>query len=66
MLFKDLKSKSVDELNKLIAEYKAELFTLKFKNKTGQLDKTHKITTLRKDIAKVLTALKQKENEGNK
>lgn len=61
MVFKDLKSKSLPELQKLVEEYKAELFTLRFKNSTGQQDKTHKIAAVRKDIAKVLTAIKQKQ-----
>ncbi|MGY6171910.1 50S ribosomal protein L29 [Candidatus Mycoplasma pogonae] len=59
MVFKDLKSKSLPELEKLIEEFKAELFLLRFKNSTGQQDKTHKIKLVRRDIAKVLTAIKQ-------
>ncbi|UVD81786.1 50S ribosomal protein L29 [Mycoplasma iguanae] len=63
MLFKNLKEKSLPELAKLVEEYKAELFTLRFKNTTGQQDKTHKINAVKKDIAKALTAIKQKSLE---
>lgn len=61
MLYKDIKIKSINELNDLIVELKAELFLLRFKNKTGQQEQTHKIQIVRKDIAKVLTALKEKQ-----
>lgn len=60
MLYKDIKDKSVEELQKLANDLKAELWTLKFKNATGSLDQTHKINAMRKDIAKVLTALNEK------
>ncbi|MBU4689820.1 MULTISPECIES: 50S ribosomal protein L29 [Mycoplasma] len=59
MLYKDIKSKSVDELQKLINDLKAELLTLRFKNATGQLDQSHKINAVKKDIAKCLTAIEQ-------
>ncbi|EFF41715.1 50S ribosomal protein L29 [Mycoplasmopsis alligatoris] len=60
MLYKDIKSKSVEELRTLIVDLKAELWTLRFKNATGSLDQSHKINELRKDIAKILTALNEK------
>lgn len=63
MQYSELEKKSKDELENLITEFKAELFLLRFKNKTGQLDQTHKIKSIRKDIAKVLTALKQLEKQ---
>ncbi|WP_406615749.1 50S ribosomal protein L29 [Mycoplasmopsis hyopharyngis] len=63
MLFKDIKEKSTDELNKLLVDLKAELWTLRFKNSTGQLDQSHKISAVRKDIAKILTILNQRQKE---
>ncbi|MGP1451474.1 MAG: 50S ribosomal protein L29 [Metamycoplasmataceae bacterium] len=63
MLFKDIKEKSTEELNKLLVDLKAELWTLRFKNSTGQLDQSHKISAVRKDIAKILTIIKQREGE---
>ncbi|QBF34940.1 50S ribosomal protein L29 [Mycoplasmopsis phocirhinis] len=59
MVFKDLKTKSVEELQKLVNDLKAELLTLRFKNRTGQLDQSHKINAVKKDIARALTALVQ-------
>ena len=62
MLVKDLQEKSVSQLNKLITDYKAELFMLRFKNATGQLEQPHKISLIKKDIARVYTALELKAN----
>lgn len=61
MEFKELKNKSLSELNNLVKDYKAELFLLRFKNKTAQQEQTHKIVEVRKNIAKVLTAIRQIE-----
>ncbi|VEU75118.1 50S ribosomal protein L29 [Mycoplasmopsis maculosa] len=66
MLYKDIKVKSVDELQKLIVDLKAELWTLRFRNATGSLDQSHKIKAIRKDIAKCLTELKNRELQGAK
>ncbi|AIU34058.1 50S ribosomal protein L29 [Metamycoplasma hominis] len=66
MTFAELKEKSLDELNKLVADLRAELFSLRFKNATRQLDETHKIQLVKKDIARTLTAIKAKTLEGNK
>ncbi|WP_426461105.1 50S ribosomal protein L29 [Mycoplasma hafezii] len=61
MLYKDLQNKSVEELQQLVADLKAELFTLRYRNVTGDLKETHKISVIRKDIAKALTALNEKQ-----
>lgn len=66
MLYKDIKIKTVEELQKLIIDLKAELWTLRFRNATGSLDQGHKIKAIRRDIAKCLTALKIKQTEGAK
>jgi len=62
MQYSIIQKKSEKELFDLINELKAELFLLRFKNKTGQQDQTHKIKLVRRDIAKVLTALKYIES----
>ena len=61
MKYADLVKKNVEELKKLISDYRAELFSLRFKNATRQLDKTHRIAEIKKDIARALTALNQKQ-----
>ena len=61
MKYADLVKKNVEQLKKLISDYRAELFSLRFKNATRQLDKTHRIDEIKKDIARALTALNQKQ-----
>ena len=61
MLVKDLRAKTNAELNKLVEDLKAELFMLRFKNSTGQLDQPHKIKAVKKDIARVFTVLNEKD-----
>lgn len=61
MQYSELIKKTKPELEELINDFRAELFLLRFKNKTGQLDQTHKISSIRKDIAKTLTAIKEIE-----
>lgn len=59
---KDLRSKSRPELLSLIEDLKAELFMLRFRNSTNQLKETHKISIVKKDIAKVFTVLNSTPN----
>lgn len=66
MKFKDIESKSINELNDLLNDLKAESFALGWKNKTQQQDQTHKIKLVRRDIARVLTAIKQKQMNSEK
>ena len=61
MKFKDIENKSINELNDLLNDLKAESFALGWKNKTQQQDQTHKIKLVRRDIARVLTAIRQQE-----
>ena len=59
---KDIREKSVDELTKLLKEKKLHLFGLKLKFKTQQLTNPNEITQTRRDISRVLTLMKEKEN----
>ena len=45
---------------KLLAEYRAVLVVLQMKNRMGQLQKTHQIKQLKKEIARLLTRQNQK------
>ena len=52
---KDLKGKSVAELNEEAA--KKELFNLRFQNATNQLENTSRIKEVRKNIARIQTVI---------
>ncbi|MBQ3156768.1 MAG: 50S ribosomal protein L29 [Clostridia bacterium] len=54
-------SMSNEQLTATVAELKKELFTLRFQLATGQLQNTMQITAVKRDIARALTVLRQKE-----
>ena len=56
----ELKKLSVEELNKKLAELKDELFKLRFQHAINQLDNPHKIADVKKDIARVMTVITEK------
>lgn len=57
MKFIDLKDKNEKELSALLKEKKVLLFTLKQRLKTMQLTNPNEIREVRKDIAKINTAI---------
>ena len=56
----DLKKMSAEELNAKLKELKGELFNLRFQHAINQLENPHKIADVKKDIARVMTVLNQK------
>ena len=54
---KDLKGKSVAELNKELVAAKKELFNLRFQNATNQLENTSRIKEVRRNIARIQTVI---------
>ncbi|ABS52247.1 MULTISPECIES: 50S ribosomal protein L29 [Campylobacter] len=57
MKYTELNGKSVEELNSLLKEKKLLLFNLKQKLKTMQLTNPKEISIVKKDIAKINTAI---------
>ena len=57
----ELKELSLADLQKREAEFKEELFNLRFQLATGQLENTARIAQVRKDIARVKTAIRAQE-----
>jgi ribosomal protein L29 len=57
MEMKEARLKSKTELFTMIDNLKAELLALRFQSATGQLENPHKISEIKKDIARVYTAL---------
>ena len=60
-LKKELKGLSTAELVERENELKQELFNLRFQLATGQLEGTARIREVRKQIARIKTALRQEE-----
>jgi large subunit ribosomal protein L29 len=60
MKAKDLRDKTVDELRHQERELAEQLFALRLQKVTGQLEKPAKVRTARKDLARVLTVLREK------
>ena len=56
----DLRKMSAEELNAKLKELKEELFTLRFQHAINQLDNPHKIVEVKKNIARVMTVLSEK------
>jgi large subunit ribosomal protein L29 len=61
MKAKELRSKSIDELNKTMADLKTELFNLRFQLATGELDNPMRINKVKKDIARIKTVIRERE-----
>lgn len=56
----EMQSMSVEELSKNLADLKEELFNLRFQHAINQLDNPHRIDDVKKDIARVMTVMRQK------
>lgn len=56
----ELKELSVEELQKKLTTLKEELFNLRFQHAINQLDNPHRISDVKKDIARVMTVLGEK------
>lgn len=60
MKAKDLRDKTIDELRHQERELSEQLFALRLQKVTGQLETPAKVRTARKDLARVLTILREK------
>jgi len=59
----NLKLKSTAELDTDLKNKKSELFNLRFQLAVGQLQNTAQIKTCKKDIARMKTILRQREDK---
>ena len=57
---KEVNKLSKDELKNKISSLKKDLFNFRFRKVNGQLVDTSKVSQIKKDVAKVLTALNKK------
>ena len=66
MKTQDLRNLSSQELIEKEETFKKELFDLNFQRKMGQVEKPARFRILKKDIARILTILKEREKNGTK
>ena len=55
----DIRKMSAEELNAKLKELKGELFNLRFQHAINQLENPHRIADVKKDIARVMTILRE-------
>ena len=58
----EIRSMSVEELQTKLADLKKDLFMLRMQHATNHLDTPPKISATRRDIARVKTVLREKQN----
>lgn len=51
------------EMHKKLTDYRKELFNLRFQHATGQLQNTQRIKRVKRNIARMLTILREKTTE---
>jgi large subunit ribosomal protein L29 len=65
MKTEEIRQLSNDELAQKEKTLKKELFDLKYHRKVGRVEKPARFKAIKKAIARILTILKERENNGN-
>ena len=61
MKIDDVRGMTPDQLSETLVNLKKEQFNLRFQKATGQIEKTHRVDQVRKDIARIKTVLRGKQ-----
>ena len=61
MKIDDIRGMTPDQLGEALLNLKKEQFNLRFQAATGQVEKTHRVDEVRKDIARIKTVLHAKQ-----
>jgi len=59
----EIREKSQSELQSKLGEYRKELFNLRFQHATGQLGNTQRMKTVKRNVARILTILRERDLE---
>ena len=62
----DVRDMTTDEIRDQVAQKQEELFRLRFRGATQQLDNPALIKSLRRDVARMRTILREREMAGKK
>ena len=60
MKIDEIRGMTPDQLSETLLNLKKEQFNLRFQAATGQVEKTHRVDQVRKDIARIKTVLRSK------
>lgn len=60
MKVNELREMSSEALDKKLNELKEELFNLRFQHAVNQLENPHRISDVKRDIARVMTVINEK------
>ena len=61
MKIDEIRGMTPDQLGETLLNLKKEQFNLRFQAATGQVEKTHRVNEVRKDIARIKTVLHAKQ-----
>ena len=61
MKIDEVRGMTPDQLTDALISLKKEQFNLRFQKATGQVEKTHRVGEVRKDIARIKTVLRGKQ-----
>jgi large subunit ribosomal protein L29 len=61
MKIDDVRGMTPDQLSENLINLKKEQFNLRFQRATGQMEKTHRVDQVRKDIARIKTVMRTKQ-----
>jgi len=61
MKIDEIRGLTPDQLTETLLNLKKEQFNLRFQAATGQVEKTHRVEVIRKDIARIKTVLRAKQ-----
>ncbi len=59
----EIKEMTLVEMQSKLADLREELFNLRFQHTVNQLDNPMRIKAVKKDIARVMTFIRQRESE---
>ncbi len=60
----EMRDKTVEELRQQEMDLKKELFNLNFQKVTGEIENPMRIRQCRKDVARILTVINEKNRKG--
>ena len=61
MKIDEVRGLTPDQLTEQLVNLKKEQFNLRFQKATGQIEKTHRVDQVRKDIARIKTILRTEQ-----